>query len=168
MKKLDDLFVDRAAIVERRARAGFAAVRLGKNDAGEPCLVYEPVVAWRVQYRDDGTLCDAIFAETKNGRWCYPRFVRDPDGNFLEWSAQSGYSAALPEAEVLEYFLDDERGSDSPEYEESKRRLHESMERRGLARRVGKDKWRLTEAGRRAVPPLPLGADDGANEKNDQ
>jgi hypothetical protein len=48
------------------------------------------------------------------------------------------------------------------EYEESTRRLMESMERRGLARRVadkdGRPQWRLTAAGVRAVPMLPLGS----------
>jgi hypothetical protein len=47
---------------------------------------------------------------------------------------------------------------------EYERRLMESMERRGLARRVadknGRPQWRLTEAGKRAVPLLPLGSDD--------
>jgi hypothetical protein len=34
---------------------------------------------------------------------------------------------------------------------------------RGLARRVGKNKWRLTEAGRRAVRPQPLPGDEWAD-----
>jgi hypothetical protein len=50
------------------------------------------------------------------------------------------------------------------EYEDMKRRLMESMERRGLARRVadknGRPQWRLTEAGKQAVPLLPLGSND--------
>jgi hypothetical protein len=50
------------------------------------------------------------------------------------------------------------------EYEELTRRLGESLERRGLARRVadknGRPQWRLTAAGIRAVPLLPLGSND--------
>lgn len=48
--------------------------------------------------------------------------------------------------------------------EETTRRIGESMERRGLAQRVadknGRPQWRLTEAGVRAVPLLPLPDDE--------
>jgi hypothetical protein len=57
------------------------------------------------------------------------------------------------------------RGIDTITAEEGPRRSIDSIKRRSLAQRAGKSKdgrdlWRLTEAGKRAVPLLPLGSND--------
>jgi hypothetical protein len=104
----------REIATDYRARPGFAAVSLGKNDAGEPCLVYEPIVAWCPDYMEDGGL-EAVMTRQNNPR-CHPHIVRCPDGSLIdvkdidddddEISLDTEFGA-IDESLALLYLLDD-------------------------------------------------------------
>jgi hypothetical protein len=116
--KLLDLFDTshlrlREKATEYRARPGFAVVSLGKNDAGEPYLIYEPLVAWRPNYMEDGGMEGRTTRQ--NNPWCFSHIVRCPDGSLIdlddigdddEFSLDSEFRS-IDEAEALFILLDD-------------------------------------------------------------